>query len=854
MVCAVENGATVLTASRRLARVLTQQFNSGQRAQGKSVWRTPVILPIDAYLRRCWSDWIVAGRSSQTPPMLLSSTQEQAVWEAIICASPQGESLLRIPETARAAMDAWRLVHGYRLPINGQFEASEDAAAFVRWAKEFRKQCEAKNWLEDARLSDLVADLLRRGEVARPSKLLLAGFDDLTPQQSNLLDALGEPEAFPQRRFEPALVCYRACDCTQEIQLAACWARDLLERDPDAQIGVVVPGLSMLRSKVERIFHQKLHPGPVLDEERRAFHLSLGQPLSQYPIIHAALLLLELAGGEMPLPRVGILLRSPFVGGAETERALRAALDARWRRHSVWNVSLSFLREHAVNCLHLQRSVRRVEAEIAGQAPRQNASEWSRSFSQILRAFGWPGERPLSSQEYQTVEAWYSALSTFAARDTRAALYTFENALETLRSLAGEVLFQVENEGAPIQIMGALESSGLSFDHLWVMGLHDEALPAPARPNPFLPLSMQREHCLPHASADRELEFAGKIVRRLLASAPDVVLSYPMWEGEQRREPTPLVPGVDWRMPGEQAPNGWAVSMKGAAPLESLSDEIAPPMGNLLDQKGGASLFRDMAACPFRAFAQQRLSARPLEDSTPGLAARDKGKLVHKALELIWAELRTQERLRSLGPVQLSDLISQAIKSSLELQSGGLGRSLEQIRLERILKEWLEIEKGRPPFVALAPEQKRLVTIGGLSINMRIDRVDELPDGRQIILDYKTGEVKGNAWMGERPTEPQVPLYCATSASAIAGAALVQIQAGGLKFRGLDESGSLPDLKRMQTDEHSTLSEQIEEWRRVLTVLAERFREGRAEVDPLQGACNYCGITALCRIRELENE
>jgi len=40
---AIESGATVITASRRLARVLTQQFHARQREQGRSVWNTPDI-------------------------------------------------------------------------------------------------------------------------------------------------------------------------------------------------------------------------------------------------------------------------------------------------------------------------------------------------------------------------------------------------------------------------------------------------------------------------------------------------------------------------------------------------------------------------------------------------------------------------------------------------------------------------------------------------------------------------------------------------------------------------------------------------------------------------------------------
>ena len=848
---AVENGAAVLTASRRLARVLTQQFNKDQRDQGRSVWPAPQILPLDAYVRRCWREWIISGQSAGQPPTLLSPVQEQAVWERIIRESPQGESLLRIPETAQAAMDAWRLVQSFRLPINGQFEASEDSAAFLRWAKEFQKTCDANNWLEEARLSDFVMDLLRRAHMAQPAHPLLAGFDDFTPQQFDLIESLGKHEVLSPRRFESQPQCYRARDSSEEIQLAAQWARDRIRSDPGTQIGVVVPQLSKLRSKVERIFREELHPGALFGDADRAFHLSLGSPLSDHAMIHAAFSLLEFARGDVPLPLAGTLLRSPFLGGAE-EQSARAALDARLRRRGIWNVSLGLLRDHAGGCPELQRIAPRAQAEIANIEPLQRASGWAATFSKVLRAFGWPGERPLSSREYQVADAWQSVLSTFAELDSTAPPFTFGNAIDALRALAGRTLFQVENEGAPVQIMGVLEASGLSFDHLWVMGLRDEALPAPARPNPFLPLSMQREHRLPHASPERELEFAKKILARLLASAPDVVLSYPAQEGEQTLLPTPLLGAVEWLAPREHATHGWAAAMRGAGILDPLADEAGPPMPGLSVQKGGTSLFKDMAACPFRAFVQHRLNARTLDDPAFGLDARDKGKLVHKALELIWTELQTHERLCNLGPVVLSDVVSRNVRAALEQQSGGLGRSLEQIRLEHLLMDWLEIEKHRPPFAVLGPEQKRLVTIGGLTINLRIDRVDELPTGYQIILDYKTGEVKGSAWMGDRPTEPQVPLYCATSGAPVAGAALVQIHAGDFKVRGLDQSGSFPDLKRMQAAGDGALPQQIEEWKRVLAVLAERFRAGHAEVDPLPGACDYCGVTALCRIRELE--
>ncbi|MEZ5393002.1 MAG: hypothetical protein R2724_09040 [Bryobacterales bacterium] len=67
--------------------------------------------------------------------------------------------------------------------------------------------------------------------------------------------------------------------------------------------------------------------------------------------------------------------------------------------------------------------------------------------------------------------------------------------------------------------MDLLESAGAEAEHLWAMGMDDESWPAPARPNPFLPIKLQRERGLPHASAEVELAFARVETQRLLEEA-----------------------------------------------------------------------------------------------------------------------------------------------------------------------------------------------------------------------------------------------------------------------------------------------------------------------------------------------
>jgi ATP-dependent helicase/nuclease subunit B len=547
-------------------------------------------------------------------------------------------------------------------------------------------------------------------------------------------------------------------------------------------------------------------------------------------------------------------LRSPFLGSSEKEWGKRAQFDAKLRKNGVWDVGIVRLLEEAGSCPELQRVLRRVEKQLRKFPEWQQASDWSHGIEDLLEAFGWPGDRPPSSGEFQTIEAWRSLLSDLASLDLTTPPMNLAQASDWLRQQAVNIRFQAEDEGAPVQVMGMLEAAGLRFDHLWIMGLHDEALPAPASPNPFLPTSLQRQYRLPHSSPERELEFAEKLINRLLASAPEVVLSYPQTDGDRTLAPSSLVTGGLWFHDNSVPANDWVASMRASAVFDEIADETGPALVQS-DSPGGASLFKDMAACPFRAFAKHRLAARPLEETDIGLSYRDRGTTVHEALEFIWSELRSHARLMELSPSETQELIALGADAAVAKLGPGIGRDLEKQRLQRLLSEWLDIEKLRPAFTVAGIEAERVVAIAGLQVRVRADRVDALPDGREIILDYKTGQLKSRGWEGERLDEPQLPLYCATSEHPVAGAAFAMIRTGELRFRGLTAADvSLPSITKMSIDPALPFERQLLDWRRVLERLAEGFRAGHAEVDPKPGACDNCGLRALCRIREFEND
>src|SRR6185369_136539 len=95
-----------------------------------------------------------------------------------------------------------------------------------------------------------------------------------------------------------------------------------------------------------------------------------------------------------------------------------------------------------------------------------------------------------------------------------------------------------------IQVLGVLESAGLEFDALWVMGMNDDQWPPAPRPNPLLPAELLRAAGAAHASAEVELDFARRVHARLLRAAPEVRFSYALADGNRVRRPSPLLAGL----------------------------------------------------------------------------------------------------------------------------------------------------------------------------------------------------------------------------------------------------------------------------------------------------------------------
>ena len=871
----------LITATTRLSRELRQEYDRKQEASGLSSWPTAPILPFSAWLSELWTDWLYSGHA-ETAQCLLRPAEERAIWEEIVRAQAEN-LLLEVPATADAALASWSLLCAWNLPLDAaEWGDSADSETFQMWALEFLRRCRENGWLSAAELPTFVAELIERGEVPVSEQVEIAGFLEPTPGQQRLFDSLARRGTKVQERTLPDAagntVRLGFIDGTREIRAAAEWARRILEGDPDAaapelRIGVIVPDLSRCRAQIERIFAEEFHPRtrlrPDLDPQR-LFNISLGLPVSEYPVIQAALLVLGTDPREIPIEIAGRLLRSPFIDGSEEELTRRALLDAALRSLREPEVSRADIvrmagrRDASYHCPRLVSQLRSWMERYTALGTSQMPSDWAPALSRFLEAVGWPGDRGLDSTEYQTHEVWNELLSELAGLDSVTGRIPLGTAVGMLRRLASSRQFQPESEPAPVQILGVFEASGLRFDRLWILGMHDNAWPAAPAPDPFLPFRLQRRFNLPRSSPDRELEFAKALTARLLSSAPTVVVSYPEREGDSDLRVSPLfgaLPEVSVGDLGLLNEARYVEQLQRSSRMETLEDHNGPPCGDAA-LKGGTSLFKLQAACPFKAFAELRLGAKALDQPEPGLSALDRGQLIHRILERIWEQLESHEGLLSTAEDRLADIVRTIVDAEIQNLSAGrraLRRprfaAIEQARLERVIGDWLLLEKERRPFTMLEQEERRRVTVGGIDLRIRADRVDRLEDGGLVILDYKTGECSPSDWEGPRPDDPQLPIYAVTADFPVAGVFFGRLKTGKVGFRGLAHSeGIVPGVRI--PDSQPPLGDTIEGWRDVLNRLGHDFRAGRAAVDPKDRdtTCRYCALPTLCRISQADRQ
>jgi len=859
---ALDDGALVITATRRLARAMQAEY---ARAAGADSWVTPAIIPWSAWVQSAFRELRDFGHLDEYRACL-SDGQSAALWEQLLGEDELTRTLLMPSGAVESFREAWALAHEWRLAwAELQARGGEDCRSFLRVARAYERRLATMECLDKAQLPALLASCLRQQQ---GPPVLFAGFDTLTPAQEQIMAAFGERArrlASPRHASAPRLLAFP--DERAELAAAAAWARERLERNPAARLAIVIPDLGAQGALVEGLLDEALAPRRMLAGASllpRPWNVSLGAPLLDTPVVAAAFLSLGLIRHGLETLELGRLLRSPFIAGAASEAAARARLDAWARGHAGEEVGRTQLMrwlggaEGAPACPVLAAGIEGFLAETGSAPRRRPPSAWAAALTRALKRLGWPGDVPPDSPTWQAIQAWAELLDDLAGIDAVSGRMTLGDAVARLRRLAAERRFQPETPELPVQVLGLLETAGLEFDATWVSGLHDGVMPAGLRPCPLLPAAMQRERRMPRACPDAELTHARHTVERLSASAPEVVFSYPETRADEPLRPSPVLSGFPVEVGPIPGGQGVAGMMFAGRRLEARADEHAPPLAGAV--RGGTGLLSAQSSCPFQAFAVYRLHAEPLETPTSGVDPRTRGALVHQVLHALWGRLRDRDSLAGLDAAKRLARVEEAVNTAAASLLAGVPQGLATIEREETVRRILQLlalELERPDFRVLQREQRVTIELGALRIRGQADRVDQLADG-VVVIDYKTGAADPARWEGERPADAQMPVYSLAFGEELVGLAYASLKPGEVGFYGRAMSAEAlgPWRKKFRVTGSEEWQAMRKSWREVVERLAESFSAGHAAVDPLRpriagGSCTYCHLGALCRRDEL---
>ena len=872
VLAALGEGATVVTANKRTAAWIAERYDAAQAASEHAAWATPSIMPWATWVRGLWQSLRAEG--DRPGVQLLTPWQEQRIWATII-ASDDGHSGLHLANAAALAAGAWEVVHGWR----GQWAqwggagARPEHRAFVSWAKGFARECAANDWIDAARVPQLIVDTLSRRAAPRMAPVAFFGFTEFTPNQQALIDALGvagvrtsqcvvEGQAGENSGAQVKRV--RCGDPAGEWRQCAQWCRERLLREPDATLGVVIPDLALQRPQVERIFREVLAPGSLFAETAGdpPFNISHADPLAQQPLVATALTLLGWTQSPISPMAIATLARSPHLSGHEREWSRRAlaARDVIKEPRASWRPEefAQFIGRH---CPEWSERLIALTASSATWRKGRPAKDWRRSWEEALDAAGWLTETTLNSLEHQARSASSGLLDTWMRAETISGRMTFSDAYSSLAKLAADTAFQPERGPVPVQILGTLEAAGLYFDGLWICGLTAERWPAAPQPSPLLPLAWQRMVQAPHASAERELRYFRELTAGFARAAPTVIFSWPESIDGVPAAPSPLL--VEFAPAPESTERAdpvapLAMRMVQKDRLEAWEDGIGVPLDPQSAATGRVALLDAQASCPFQAYASFRLQVEPWPRRSDGLTLAERGTLVHAMLAEFWQGLPDQEALLALEGDAWTARCARAVRVAIATFStqrwallGDTFVKLERERLQGLLRDWLEVEYGRPPFAVVDTESKHTVVIDGLELRLKVDRIDRIGNNELVVIDFKTGKSTiANLLREERLLAPQLPLYAeALKPAPVTALAYATVRRGETKVVGVAASSETWDALKASDPDWPSLRAR---WSTQLRDLVGGYRRGLASVDPWQypGTCNRCGRHALCRINE----
>lgn len=858
---------TIITANKRQILTLEHYYYQQLKDNGLPKFM-PNIVDYQSFLVQSWQKIGI-----DSPITLLNKTQQFFIWAQII-RNPSHvikkhlthlEFLIKDNQLIKQVMSEYGLVCQFEINAS-EFERyfSTKSAVFLLWQQAYQAFLVKNKCIDEFDVVDLLIkknqNLMLKGQV------FYYGFKQLTPQQKRLTKVLSAQLLSIDMHYSDNQHTTKTFDTTAaEITHVASWVKQqYLAFDTQStnankttqnqnSIAVIVPDLSTLKHTISTALDKQFgYDTQLTPSVQKAYNISLGNPMLWYELVDISLKLLSFVQawhlGRVAQGLLSKVLLSPFIKGAYQEQSQRAQTDIKLQSLACVELKpaqiLKVLQQQ--NCPLLTDIILGIDTTLNNfnsNQEKHHYGQWILEFTRILKHWSWGEDRRLSSTEYQLFNKYQQTQLSFQQLDILNKPVAFTKALSAWQQVLAQTSFSPKlAKPANIHILGQLEAQGLQFDKVWIMGMNSDFLPGKIKHYRFIESDIAMRFDLPDSHYARLNTQANLTLTHLKKLAPDQIFSYAKQDNSSHnrlRHATHLLEFSSTVLTDN-------LQYLAPKPLQVLTDNELPKLSDTHISQGIKTL-EYQAQCAFRGGAQ-RFDIVDIPDLSIGINAMQKGQLMHKVLESLWGLLGNQTTLKQ-HQSQLALLVAQQIAQYLPNPTHF--EQIEAKRIEGIIVALLEMELERKPFKVQSVEVVQTVNINGLSFNIRLDRIDIDEFGNKIIFDYKTGKVSA-AQLGVTKsgltgiiTQPQLPIYALHNQAD--GVAFIGLRAQKVEYLGYAKTEVATEIFNQKSDsKHYTELQQF--WQTSLNQTSLNFQQGKAEVDPTKGACEYCNLSSLCRI------
>ena len=851
---AITKGTTILVPNQRLVDSINQAWSLIQEHQ---VWETPQIFTLKTWLKMCWERLQDMTHSEVTELSAMSDEHYRYLWYKAIQKHD--------PELAAnykdLAKDTEKNIETWLLDAIGFKNESYGSIRFSRWRRTYHELLKKNKIVTQGQIWMIIMKSFKQGDLPQLTSIALYGFQTVSPLEFQTISAATQELSSIDQSLSainivrsarssrnsglsftvqskklhlPRARRVRCSDESNEVILSAVWAAEELKINKNQRIAIVVSDLGNRLEEIYRVINKIFIARGV----KSNVNFSAGTPLISTPIVSAAIDLLNIAGEEKSLSLWLKIIHSPFSAFSQLESNLKIKLEnklSELRQFKIPTRKFLYLfnsLESKGHELHLNlANVLEKNEKQKNANLKMNFSNWTFFFTDVLRSFGWPGDRSLSSIEYQQRKQLFITLETFSKFDNLNVKTNFSEAKTTFESILSNHIFHPQSPDAPLHILGLLEASGLKFNSIWVLGLESRVFPRPTIVNPLLPPTYQRRHGLPGSLPEVEYAISRCLIENYHSNCNSLFLSYPETSGDETLRECSLLEEVirieaaQINRINEQAVTVIQESYEDRC--ETYTQVNIPLSASEMRVSGGTAVLRDQSVCPINAFIIHRLNITYPIDPIQGLDNAQRGILIHETMSKIWNTLKSSIALLRKTDQELNLLIDKTITATFlrhislfeSLRSKNLF-ALEKNRVKKLIKNWLELETQRNPFEVIHTEKKTKIKLGALSFCLAIDRIDQIGQ-KLFVIDYKTGTLSPARWNDERLLDPQLPAYVLSVEPHADGVAYAQLNADDLRWIGQ----SAIDLD-MQLEEINDWSGQLANWKEKLMNLANEFEAG----------------------------